>query len=340
VAPLLTLFVLVVGSESPEARVWAERATKAFEAGRHEEALEAGRRAYALDPKPSLLNNLGVVLEALGRFDEAADAFRRVIEDPNASERLRTTDQERLAALKPRLESAVVRFEDVGIGVEATVGGARSDRRGDQLAAPGPAVLSLRTGTTRDLVVRFLDLPLGRRTTIRPADHQGRATDGIIDVGAARLRGVTIDGFVLAWVPDPGTLIKLAPGAHRIEVTTREGDRITHAVELVSGQTFSLAPEAVAPAPPPTSEQPTPVAPWIVAAGGVVVAIAGGVLLGVAHADAGALEPMGGPVSFGYPEALERQEAVDRKAGVGVGLMIGGGVAVAAGALWGLLTLE
>ncbi len=331
------VFVLMLGVAAPpaEAKAWAERATKAFAAERYEEALAAAKKAYALDPQPALLNNLGVVLEALGRFDEAADAFIRVIADERSPEALRAKDRERLLKLKPTLESATVRFRST---LDATIATARSDRGGDQRVAPGPAVLTIRG--EQGLVVRNLELPVARRTTIDTATHLEREGDAFIAIGAERLRDMTVDGASLGWVPDPGTKLRLNPGRHSIQWIGREGDTHQRTVDLSPGATEALSPpprvEVVTTAPPPES---APVLPWVVSASGAVLVATGAVLLGVAHGTAGSLDPAPGtmlaPVT--YPEALATERRADREAAAGVGLMIAGGVAVASGLIWGAL---
>ncbi|MEO1279910.1 MAG: tetratricopeptide repeat protein, partial [Planctomycetota bacterium] len=69
-----------------DAEAHVERAHDLYEAGRWAEAAAALREAIALNPyQPDWLFNLGVALEADGRFEEAASAF-------GESYRLRTPD--------------------------------------------------------------------------------------------------------------------------------------------------------------------------------------------------------------------------------------------------------
>ncbi|HUW59158.1 MAG TPA: tetratricopeptide repeat protein, partial [Planctomycetota bacterium] len=56
---------------------WAARCYVAKELGKDDEAIAAGYRAHQLDPgNPSVLDDLGTVLDRKGRLDEAAEVYR------------------------------------------------------------------------------------------------------------------------------------------------------------------------------------------------------------------------------------------------------------------------
>ncbi len=336
--PLVVALALFAAADPTAARVWAARATEAFNASRFDEALAAAEKAYALDDHPELLNNLGVVLQALGRYADAAAAFERVLADPRSSDALRARDRARLAELLPSVAVASVVFE--GTEVPAVLGEAHADREGEQRTPPGSTLLLLRDRGA--LVARVVELPAGRRTTFVLPEHLTHPDDAFIDVGAERLRGLALDGFEFDWVPDPGSRVRLAPGRHRLAMTTREGAQTSREVTLAPGEVFvlSAAPaivEAAVSAPPEA-----PVAPWIVVGSGAAVAIAGGVLLGVAHANSSdrhfRLVGESGRSRILYEEALAREQRVEREAAAGVGLMIAGGVAAMSGVVWALIT--
>lgn len=341
-APLVVVLVLSLQAEPPSAQAWAERATKAFQERRYEDALEAAREAYRLDPQPELLNNLGVVLEALGRFDEAADAFRRVVEDPRTTQEIREKDRQRLVALEPRLTSATVRFEPAP-DLEATLASAgdsaRTDRGEDQRVAPGAVLLTIRRISTTALTARRLELSAGRRTTIRIEEEELRPDDAFIDLGPERVRAMEIDGRRLGWVPDPGARLRLDPGRRAIAWTARDGRPHARTFELAPGETVPLVEAAIVAPPPVAPESSLNLAPWIGGAG-VAVAVVGGVLLGVAHGTAASVGPMAGTnvASVTYAEAVAREQRADREASVGVSLMIGGGVTAAGALVWSLVS--
>jgi tetratricopeptide (TPR) repeat protein len=68
------------------------------------ESLASMERAHAIHPAPELMNNIGWLLETLGRYRDAAAAYRRVVDDGSASPELRALDRERLEVLSPKLD--------------------------------------------------------------------------------------------------------------------------------------------------------------------------------------------------------------------------------------------
>ena len=68
----------------------AERAWRHYEAGRWDHALRLLRRALTINPDQcDWLFGLGLTLDAMSRYDEAADAYRKVLEhEPNDHEAL------------------------------------------------------------------------------------------------------------------------------------------------------------------------------------------------------------------------------------------------------------
>lgn len=339
-----TAFVAEAHAEPPEARVWVARAKEALDAGRLEEALDAIERALAIDPRPELINNHGFILEALGRYQEAAAAYRRVIESPDAAPELRELDRQRLRNLAPKLQSAEVRFERLEAGTEACAGSACSFHEGDQLVTPGPSVLVIRSASRAELAVRFLDLPIGRRSVIDVGSLSAEPNDGFVRFEGEHLRSLAVDGRALRWVPESGMRLRLASGPHRLTAITIGDERSSFDVSLEPGETIALMRppqplpnEVLAVEVPTSSIDPVP---WIVIAGGVAVAIAGGVLLGLAHADAARIDDAAAedPVaSLTYEEAVELEGRAGRYAPAGVGLLVTGGVAIVAGAIYGAI---
>ena len=103
-ATLATL-ILVTASRAAAAdfEELLRRAAEARDAGDRPETLSLLRQAYELRPLPEISNNIGRTLEELGRYDEAAAAYRRVVEDPSAEPALIELDRRRLRALAPKL---------------------------------------------------------------------------------------------------------------------------------------------------------------------------------------------------------------------------------------------
>ena len=94
-------------SARPMKEIMAD-AVKARDAGNLNRTVEFLREAYQAKPAPEILNNLGKILEELGRYREAVDAYQKVADDPNADPQLRSLDTSRIAALQPKLNRAWV----------------------------------------------------------------------------------------------------------------------------------------------------------------------------------------------------------------------------------------
>ena len=62
-----------------------EQGTSAYRAGDLERALGLFDRAYALEPRPDLLYNMGRVHESLKHYDQARDYFSRFIQEPDVN---------------------------------------------------------------------------------------------------------------------------------------------------------------------------------------------------------------------------------------------------------------
>ena len=73
-----------------------------YAAGHYEAALAAFEHSYQLEPMPTMWVNIAQCLRALGRTDEAADAFRRFLDSRWGSARVRAEVWEALDELAPR----------------------------------------------------------------------------------------------------------------------------------------------------------------------------------------------------------------------------------------------
>ena len=93
---------------------FTEAAQIARESGELRLALQATREAYAIQPLPVLMNNIGKLHEELGEYDLAFHAYSQVTNDPNAPTDLRILDQARIAALESKISRAWVRVNGAG----------------------------------------------------------------------------------------------------------------------------------------------------------------------------------------------------------------------------------
>ena len=151
---------------------------------------------------------------------------------------------------------------------------------------------------------------------------------------------VTFDGAVLFTAP--GDVTKLVvPGSHQIVATKSGYSPATIPLVLLGGKTVVEDVKLTPFAPTRIVRRWAPWKPWLVLGAGAAVAIAGGILEVRAHDnydsyDAGFTQTCpggcGGPTQMPVPASLaslEHRARVDND--VGVGMLVGGGVAVVAG---------
>lgn len=304
-------------------------------------SLELVRRAHALDPSPALLHNIAVLREALGLYDEAAQAFRGVIDDARTPPEVRARDRERLAALEPRLAQAWLVVTSTGPRGQIYL-----DREiiavGEEVRA-SPGLHLLEVERPGDLWVQRLELPVGRRTTVKVAPGRSPATHAVVTLGhiVPPVSALELDGLRLRGVP-PRQRVELPVGRRHLRYRPYGEAWMEATVELSPGQTIALG-EAVAvevplveTAPPPAQASP---GPWVLLAGGGA-ALAGGVVLSVlASSDRAQVEEALGDgqqvvTALTYARAAELEARADAEATAGA-IALGVGVgALAAALVW------
>ncbi len=333
-------------------QVFAE-ATAAREAGRLEDAARLLREAYDIAPTPALLNNLGRVLETLGRYDEAARAYTRVVDDPEADAQLRALDAARLAKIERRLGAAWVVAEVTPPGATLLVDGrppaatAGQEFRLDggdhvfEVAAPG--------GERVRLVVRRF--PLNRRTRLTLAatgPAQGPAPARLTLDGPARAPdGLAVDGYRVQAPLEGLREVLVAPGRHRARVERADGRVATGRFSAASGETVSLgalrprgalgAGRAALPDQAATSPWP-----WVVAGVGAAGVAAGVGLYLAAEGDLDTINTarrndVGHIIGLTYAEAVSLERAAGDKRTGALAATVAGGALLAGGVIWGLV---
>src|SRR5437763_15545036 len=83
------------------------RAGDARKNGDLDRALLLLERARAIKSIPELDNNIGRILQDLGRFADASAAYRRVTASPRSREELRTLDAKRMIEPRPNTDRAL-----------------------------------------------------------------------------------------------------------------------------------------------------------------------------------------------------------------------------------------
>jgi tetratricopeptide (TPR) repeat protein len=344
-----------------------QRAQAARAAGDLEACLDLLGQAYQLKPSPELLNNRGKVLEDLGRYEEAAKAYKGVADDPAADPNLRSLDASRFAALQAKLNRSWLLVKltppDAAIWVNGT---ASSPSAGSEIPGnPGRNVVEMSSPGSSVIVVRRPDLPAGRRTLFREDLTQPKPTDSAIALapGLGTPLSLSIDGYALRTELGGRTALRVDAGVYEVAVELVGGERFTETVRVPpASQVFvgeqrvreQPAADPVTPVEPPTpaaAAEPWKRSIWPYVVGGVGLALAGvGTWLLVdaeadrdqvrdAKTEARALATGSGTVVTGvtYARAVELEESANNKTGAGAAVVGIGAAAVVGSVVWWLL---
>jgi hypothetical protein len=283
-------------------------------------------RAYTLEPSAGLLHNIARLFEDLGRYREAAEAYRRLVRDPTLDPALATADKARLEALSPKLTRAWLapRLEPDD---ELRLDG-QPAQSGEELGVePGTKSVEIRRGA-RVYVLR-VELTLGARRELRVPDAATSATV----VLAPGTRTLTLDGRPLA-TPLEGLRELQVPAGSRTLSWTDDDAEQNRALTLTAGETWVARGAVVAPLGAAT--------PWISAATALGLGAASAALWGLAESDRQAIvgaarDADGVVVGLTLAEADRLDARAQDRTTAAVGLAVGAGVAAAfAATLWWL----
>jgi len=214
-------------------------AVQARDAGDLERTVTLLREAHKIQPAPEILNNLGKILELMGRYREAYDAYKLVADDPNADQSLRALDSSRLGALQPKLNKAwllpKLTPEDATVLVDGEPTGLPP---GIEFGVThGQHAIQVEHHDIGDILIRHGRFPVDMRTEFvvdlrKPGESLAR-----LDLGPRpRPKEIRINGKAVAGDLDrpgsvlllPGTYDVVAVGAFdafgREKVTLRAGD--------------------------------------------------------------------------------------------------------------------
>ena len=316
---------------APSADALIAEAISARKAGDLERSLAALTGAYALRPLPVLLNNMGRLLEDLGRYDEAAAIYRRVVADAAADDALVRLDQARLIALEPKMAKAWLR-----IGVDTTpifVEGRRVFEA-RELGFDGQSVV-MHGAATGERVVRFVALTRGRAYVATPTDLAPRADDGLL-IMPAQLKELTIDGHLIR--TDGADRLRLASGAHHVEARLDDNSAIRRTIVITAGQRHELDPLFAVTAV--VERLPAAASPWPYVCAGIGATSAGvgiGLLVDAANrrgqVTGATTDPNGVITSVTLARAVQLEATADRNATAGAVALTVGAAAVLTGVL-------
>jgi hypothetical protein len=261
------------------------RAAEARDGGNAEETLSLLEQAYQVRPLPEVLNNIGRTLEDLGRYDEAADAYRRVIEHPNAKAALIDLDRQRLDMLAAKLGRGWLLVENGSLSAYLD---------GDPIAVAeevevplGPHLLELSQDDAAILLF-FTAIPSKRTAVVRtPAERL--ESDAFLDLTGANLEKLFINDrpirsklWQLSLAMPAGTYrirVERADGAQSKQVRIGQGRRLMLNSVLQPPRQESIT-RAVT-EPPSRSI----VGPLVFGATGLVALGVGSYLMAIAEAD-------------------------------------------------------
>jgi hypothetical protein len=176
-AIVISAAVVIGGAPSPAraqgvdrqaaARALFEEGVAHADAGRWNEAADRFSRAHSLRPTPEIAYNLSTALARVGRLVSAAELLRQVVDDPQATARVRAAAEARLAEVDRRLCHVTVHADAPG-PARVWLDGRPLDAAAIGVAVavdPGPHVLELRNGA-RTVSSRTVSLADGKRETV------------------------------------------------------------------------------------------------------------------------------------------------------------------------------
>ncbi len=340
-----------------------QRASEARQKGDLETALERLERARAIQDLPEIENNIGRVLQDLGRFKEAIEAYRKVVEDPRTGAELRELDQRRITELEKKRETAWIQIRVVPENAEIHLRGGHVDSllAGDTgliSAQEGEAsIQATRPGGTAILLV-FRKLELGRLVKVALDVSEGHhdalsAIDLATDL-AAPIEALSVDRTKVQGRLDARPLeLDLEPGAHELDVKLKGFARESISIYAEPDQTLLLA--TCLHAERITPRQETPIAverkkadgapvpkmwPLLTGAVGAALIAGGGVLLAGAASDRNRVTNAAkdGDVVIGLTmrEAADLNSTANQKATFAVASCLIGALVLAGSLGWAL----
>lgn len=345
----LSLALLLGAAPAPDPfRVLLDQAAADRSAGRLDDALSKLERAYRLKPSPAVLNNLGLLLQELGRYREAADAYRGVLDDPAAPENLRQLDRERLVTVEPLLSSGWLVLGPEHQGDEVRACGRRLEPGQENPIPPGVCLVEARR--TGFVWLGSWAVAAGRRQELRielspPVEGQRQ---GGVQVSLDRVEALVVDGLVIPRPAASGSLwLLLSPGTHQLSFGPGRFERIEIRAGEVSPLELRPPPELTStplPPPAPVSTSPSEVGsplPWVLAGTGVALGIGSAVTFSIASDRHSAVftdarDESGVITGVTQAEAYERESSARDLDRVALSLALGAGVALVASTIWAL----
>ncbi len=348
------LWVLLLWSGTAQAvslQALLQQAAQAKEQGDLNTSLRLMREAHSLKPAPELLNNVGYLLQLLGRYEEAVQTYQRVLSMHPLSEKLRALDEMRIRALRKKLTQGWLRIDRAPSQAQIYVDGALVQLRMGQERGfrPGAHFFEVRTAQSSELLLRRLTLRAGLRVQsdlfTRPREDAQLQLRGV-----EALEVLLIDGYRLRSDLSSLQKIWLSPGRRTVEVRAAGRSRKLDA-ELRPGASIQLSALLASYKKPELSKvqqivaAPAPKhhpAVYVLGGLGAATAIAAAVMFPLASADRRMVTEAERDerdvivgVTLAKADRLERD--ANRKSAAGVGLLAGGGALLLSSFVWWLV---
>jgi len=279
-------------------------AVEAREAGDTQRVVKLLQEAYAVQPAPQILNNLGKVYEQLGAYRQAYAAYQKVANDPAAPQDLRALDTARLNGLRPKLNDAWLKPEVKPPNATVRVDGDEVDLDvdGEAKLRKGRHAVQFTGADGATAALRFVDTPVGQRTTVAEDLTAPNPLGGALSLEGAGegISSLTVNdsrvggdlGALRSLHVEPGTYtvrLERGGGIWTAQVSPGPGETITLKDHLVAARSASTTTsDGEANTTVHAQAAPTgglPMGAVITTGAGVVAAIAGGALLSMGNSE-------------------------------------------------------
>lgn len=347
-AALLLAALVVSAPAGPSAPELVSRAAALRARGELAESLELMRQAYALDPSPVLLNNIGALLESLGRYREAVTAYQGVLSHPATPPELIAQDRQRVERLSSKLVAAWLRLESTEEGAEGWVDGVAVELGAELEVPAGARRIELWTPRTRELRWLHQRVPSGELTVVR-AEAPPDAARLELSQLALPLEALEIDGYRPRGLSRGPQTIALSSGRHTLRWRLAGEPPLERVLDLAPGARHGWADDPAllareAPIGVVAAAAPEPASAWpLVVLGGGAALLGAGAALGLAAGGdrdlvrSAARDPSGVIIGLSYAQAGALEAEANTKANASAAFFITGAATVAVGALWWLI---
>ena len=321
------------GIESMTASEAYKEARQAYARGQFERALDLLRHAHTKDPKALYVYNMGRILEAIGRLQEAHETYLRVTALSSADPKVKDLSQAQLVKLKPLLKVAVLRFRALQQGTVVQV-----DKdivlslSQDMELKPGMRQVCLLEPQGKSMRCWRRDLKAGTRTGF-PLESNASTRGKLIWTGVKDARQLVLDGYTMLLSVKNLVDLEVDVGSHMVGVVGAKKKRTVQA-SVIPGETQKIAALLKGPkrkkggAVQKSAPGEAGIWPWVVTGVGGALVATGGVMVMTSMQDEDAAYS-GNKIQT---EREEQVKAAQQKNTTGI-ILAGVGVAAVAGGL-------